>query len=131
MPKASFDAVSSQLRCTLCPKSPQFSDVSHLLTHVSSKSHLAHKFKLQIKAQSTPSAKQQLDDFDIWYHNNNLDHLLSERLAAKEQKKNTRTKRQTRPKAQSDVSLAPTRIQYFRKAHRQENKDIHFLKRSI
>ena len=84
---------SIQLLCSLCPKNPNFSDISHLLTHVSSKSHLSHRFKLQIRSQSEIAAKQQLDDFDIWYHNNNLDVLLSERMASKEQKKATKEKK--------------------------------------
>ena len=84
---------SIQLLCSLCPKNPTFSDVSHLLTHISSKSHLAHRFKLQIRSQSEPEAKTQLEDFDLWYQDNNLDTLLSERLAAKEQKKSAKEKR--------------------------------------
>lgn len=86
MPKAKNNDILIRLQCTLCPKTPQFSDVSHLLTHISSKSHLSHRFKLQIRAQSESAARQQLDDFDYWYHSNNLDVLLSGRLAAKEQK---------------------------------------------
>jgi hypothetical protein len=87
MPKVKNNDSEIQLRCTLCPKTPQFSDVSHLLTHISSKSHLSHRFKLQIRGQSESTSRQQLDDFDHWYYSNNLDVLLSGRLAAKEQKK--------------------------------------------
>lgn len=76
-----------ELHCTLCPKNPKFSDVSHLLTHISSKGHLANRFKLQIRSQGEVEARQRLVDFDYWYHTNNLDSLLSDRLAAKEQKK--------------------------------------------
>jgi hypothetical protein len=75
------------LICTLCPKNPNFSDTSHLLTHISSKSHLAARFKLQIRSQSEKEARDILDNFDAWYRNNNLDSLLSDRLAIKEQKK--------------------------------------------
>jgi hypothetical protein len=92
-PKAKINDSSIQLQCTLCPKTPQFSDVSHLLTHISSKSHLSHRFKLQIRAQSEPIARQQLDSFDQWYRNNNLDVLLSGRLAAKEQKKSAKERK--------------------------------------
>jgi hypothetical protein len=94
---------SIQLLCSLCPKNPKFSDISHLLTHISSKSHLSHRFKLQIRSQSEIAAKKQLDDFDIWYHNNNLDVLLSERLAAKEQKKFAKDKKSR----MSNVSVSP------------------------
>ncbi|KAH8815436.1 hypothetical protein F5884DRAFT_667381 [Xylogone sp. PMI_703] len=77
----------ASLLCSLCPKQPRFSDISHLLTHISSKSHLSHHFKLQIRSQSDAEAKKKLDDFDRWYRGNGFDIRLSERLALKEQKK--------------------------------------------
>ncbi len=75
------------LLCNLCPKNPRFSDVSHLLTHISSKSHLSNRFKLQIRSQGEVEAKKLLEDFDNWYAQHGLGDLLSDRLAAKEQKK--------------------------------------------
>jgi len=81
------------LHCTLCPKNPKFSDVSHLLTHISSKSHLANRFKLQIRAQTEIAAQQQLDNFDRWYTGNGLDVMLSERMASKEHKKSAKEKK--------------------------------------
>ncbi|RKF55638.1 putative type-2 protein geranylgeranyltransferase subunit beta protein [Golovinomyces cichoracearum] len=86
MPRAKSNC-NMELKCSLCPKNPKFSDVSHLLTHMSSKGHLAHRFKLQIRSQGETEARQRLENFDFWYHANNLDSLLSDRLAAKEQKK--------------------------------------------
>lgn len=80
------------LQCILCPKNPKFSDVSHLLTHIASKGHLAHRFRLQIRAQNEPEAKQILDNFDFWYRISNLDVLLSERLNAKDQKKTKKSR---------------------------------------
>ncbi|KFY28248.1 hypothetical protein V493_03038 [Pseudogymnoascus sp. VKM F-4281 (FW-2241)] len=74
------------LLCSLCPKNPQFSDISHLLTHISSKGHLSCRFKLQIRCQAEPEARSQLDAYDAWYANNSLEELLAERLATKEQK---------------------------------------------
>ncbi|KAI9745427.1 MAG: hypothetical protein M1818_000961 [Claussenomyces sp. TS43310] len=78
---------SIPLLCSLCPKEPRFSDISHLLTHVSSKSHLSHRFKLQIRSQGEPDARQQLENYETWYAENGLEDLLSERLASKEHKK--------------------------------------------
>ncbi|KAF4632653.1 hypothetical protein G7Y89_g5476 [Cudoniella acicularis] len=78
---------------SLCPKNPQFSDISHLLTHISSKSHLANRFKLQIRAQAEEEARDKLENFDFWYRTHNLDGLLSERLAMKEQKKAAKDKK--------------------------------------
>jgi hypothetical protein len=87
MSKQGKKSTTIPLHCTLCPKNPQFSDISHLLTHISSKGHLSHRFKLQIRSQGEPEARRQLDTFETWYAENNLEDLLSERLAAKEQKK--------------------------------------------
>jgi hypothetical protein len=91
MPKQT--ATMIPLLCDLCPKKPRFSDVSHLLTHISSKSHLSNRFKLQIRSQGEPEARRLLADFDNWYTSNGLEDLLSERLSAKEQKKTTKRTR--------------------------------------
>ncbi|KAH8770320.1 hypothetical protein BGZ57DRAFT_985798 [Hyaloscypha finlandica] len=88
------------LQCILCNKNPKFSDVSHLLTHVSSKSHLAARFKLQIQAQSDVDARNKLDHFDFWYQSNNIDALLASRMAAKEHKK---TKKGRNSNASSNI----------------------------
>jgi hypothetical protein len=87
MPKHKLDAPNVDLRCILCPKNPTFSDISHLLTHISSKSHLAAKFKLQVESRNQQRAKDKLEDFEFWYTTNNLDEMLVDRLAAKEDKK--------------------------------------------
>jgi len=105
MPKPKNNDSSIQLRCSLCPKIPHFSDVSHLLTHISSKSHLSHRFKLQIRAQSEHGARQQLDDFDRWYSLNNLDVLLSERMATKEQKKTAKERKAAKTRS-SDIFVS-------------------------
>lgn len=99
MPKAEHNI---DLHCSLCAKNPTFSDVSHLLTHISSKSHLAARFKLQIQAQSDITARNKLDHFDFWYRNNNIDALLADRMAAKENKK---TKRSRNSNALVNVSV--------------------------
>ena len=75
------------LICYLCPKTPQFSDLSHLLTHISSKSHLSHRFKIQLKSKTEIAARIQLDNFENWYNVNDLDALLSDRMNTKENKK--------------------------------------------
>lgn len=90
-----FTKKSIPLLCMLCPKEPHFSDISHLLTHISSKSHLSHRFKLQIRSQAEPEAREQLDNFETWYSENGLDDLLSDRLATKEHKKMAKKPRAT------------------------------------
>ncbi|CAG8984128.1 hypothetical protein HYALB_00006230 [Hymenoscyphus albidus] len=74
---------SVPLICSICPQ--QFSDVSELLTHLSSESHLANRFELQNRARSEPGAKKELEDFERSFFDVNLPNLLSEQLAIKEQ----------------------------------------------
>lgn len=100
------------LHCSLCPKNPNFSDISHLLTHISSKGHLSHKFKLGIRSQSDPQARNQLEAYDIWYADNGLDDLLAERLASKEQK-NPPKRVRSAPKAVSETPTTRTIISQF------------------
>ena len=78
---------AAALLCIICPKRPVFSDVSHLLTHVSSKAHLSNYFKLQIRSQQEPGAGELLDDYDVWYKDNDLPKLLADRMASKEARK--------------------------------------------
>ncbi|EGR50479.1 uncharacterized protein TRIREDRAFT_58774 [Trichoderma reesei QM6a] len=46
------------LLCTVCPESPRFSDVSHLLTHIASKGHLHHETQTKLKAHQDVAASQ-------------------------------------------------------------------------
>ncbi|KAK4240770.1 hypothetical protein C8A03DRAFT_12898 [Achaetomium macrosporum] len=81
------EAASIPLKCTLCPKKPNFSDLSHLLTHISSKSHLAHRFKAELKARDNEEAQDEVRQYDQWCERYGINGLLAERMAAKEQKK--------------------------------------------
>lgn len=80
------------LLCHICPKKPTFSDVSHLLTHISSKSHLAARFKLQLSDSALD--KQALHQFDEWAEHYGINKLLKNRQDAKEQKRQNHLKRQ-------------------------------------
>ncbi|KAK6587415.1 hypothetical protein PZA11_000705 [Diplocarpon coronariae] len=86
MPRTKIES-NADLRCSLCPKQPTFSDVSHLLTHVASKSHLANRFTIELRAREDLAFRRKIEEFDMWYHLNKLDVLLSDRLAAKDLKK--------------------------------------------
>lgn len=77
---------STLLSCRICPKQPEFSDVSHLLTHVSSKGHLAHLHKLQVRSHQEIAAGVQLANYNQWYQQHGLGQLLSERMLMKEAK---------------------------------------------
>jgi len=81
------DPASIPLKCTLCPKKPNFSDVSHLLTHISSKSHLSHRFKTELRSSTEREAREAIELYEDWYERHGIHVLLAERMAAKEQKK--------------------------------------------
>lgn len=74
------------LHCLLCPKRPSFSDVSHLLTHISSKSHLSNRFKAEIRSASERDARETLRQFDVWYDRYGIQDLLADRMSAKDKK---------------------------------------------
>jgi hypothetical protein len=78
---------ATALLCNICPKHPKFSDVSHLLTHVASKAHLSHYFKLQVRSHQEPQAEALLDDYNQWYKSNNLAKLLSDRMSSKDSRR--------------------------------------------
>ncbi len=84
------DARPIPLECVLCPQKPKFSDVYHLLTHISSKSHLHHKFNIEFQAKTDIASKDRLRRYEQWYGENGIEKLLAERLAAKDQKKTVR-----------------------------------------
>ncbi|PLB54224.1 hypothetical protein P170DRAFT_397392 [Aspergillus steynii IBT 23096] len=88
---------AAALLCNICPKRPRFSDVSHLLTHISSKAHLSHYFKLQVRSHQESQAVTLLEEYDRWYKSNNLAKLLSDRMSSKDiQKKKPQGKTTTR-----------------------------------
>lgn len=81
---SSTSSSSDVLKCDICPRKPRFSDVSHLLTHISSKGHLSHYFKLQVRSHKELEAGDALAAYDDWYQKYNLAGLLSDRLRAKD-----------------------------------------------
>ena len=72
------------LHCNICPKKPNFSDTSHLLTHVASKQHLSNYFKLRVRVNTDSAAQRDVDAYDRWYQDWNLDELMRERMNQKE-----------------------------------------------
>ncbi|PBP25812.1 type-2 protein geranylgeranyltransferase subunit beta [Diplocarpon rosae] len=118
MPRTKVES-DADLRCSLCPKQPTFSDVSHLLTHVASKSHLAHRFNVELRARDDLAFRHKIEEFDMWYHLNNLDVLLSDRLAAKDQKK----ARKSRVSNVSTASSASTRKEKRTTKRRRQEKE--------
>ncbi|KAI1190981.1 hypothetical protein F5B17DRAFT_427072 [Nemania serpens] len=76
------------LVCFICPKNSQFSDLSHLLTHISSKGHLHNMFQLNLSRDIDEAADSSLTDFETWYKQNNISALLRARKTAREQRDN-------------------------------------------
>ncbi|KAG0157651.1 hypothetical protein PDIDSM_4836 [Penicillium digitatum] len=99
------------LLCSICPGQPQFSDVSHLLTHAASKAHLANHFKLKLRTDD-PNAIELLKQYDDWFDANGFAKQLAARMASKEIRKkrksdeasSSQTTKRTKSQA-SDVEL--------------------------
>ena len=81
------------LRCYICPQEPDFSDLSHLLTHVSSKGHLSHYLKAQLRGRHEDDVRQRLDAYDQWYEQHQIEQLLSQRMSAKASRHNISSER--------------------------------------
>ena len=91
---ASMDPIP--LLCKICPKQPHFSDISHLLTHVSSKGHLFHLKNAQLRSHQDIPFRKQLEAYDEWYDQNQIEKLLAQRMAQKDSKNTKGKPRQTR-----------------------------------
>ena len=87
---------SEFLHCTLCPKKPNYSDVSHLLTHVGSKGHLANLHSTQVRSHQELDAAHQLAIYNQWFQEHGIAGLLSERMQQKEQKRIDKVANQAR-----------------------------------
>lgn len=96
------------LQCIICPGQPRFSDASHLLTHVSSKAHLSHYFKLQVRSHQDAQAVELLEAYDDWFNDNNLPQLLSDRISSKEDRKKKRKSGDNATVNHTDTNLQGT-----------------------
>jgi hypothetical protein len=74
------------LNCNICPKKPKFSDVSHLLTHIASKGHLSHYYKVRVRSGSDGEAREVIEAYDQWYAEWRVEDLMADRMAAKDNK---------------------------------------------
>ncbi|GAB7357230.1 hypothetical protein MBLNU459_g8210t1 [Dothideomycetes sp. NU459] len=78
------------LHCNICPKKPDFSDVSHLLTHIASKGHLSTYYKVKVRSATEEECRRLIEGYDIWYARWNIEDLMSVRLNLKEKRKSRR-----------------------------------------
>lgn len=101
---------SVPLLCNICPKEPEFSDISHLLTHVASKGHLAQELKAKVRSRQDASIREKLDLYGHWYEKHQIEKLLSQRLILKESKdSSSRVKRSVNLPSASSAKDAKTR----------------------
>lgn len=80
------DTSNIPLHCKICSRKDDFSDVSHLLTHVSSKGHLSNYYKMKVRGSNNPHDRRVVEEYDRWYEEFGLDELMSERLQQKDKK---------------------------------------------
>jgi hypothetical protein len=110
------------LNCSICPKRPKFTDISHLLTHIGSKAHLAILHKLHIKSHDDNSAAIQYDAYNQWFDQHGLAQLLSERMAHKEKKKASKQTGATKKRAtmrDNEVKAADPTASSLKQARRR------------
>ncbi|KAK1705598.1 hypothetical protein BDP67DRAFT_494755 [Colletotrichum lupini] len=74
------------LVCLVCTSTPRFSDLSHLLTHLSSKGHLQTQNDVRIRATQDLAAADKVATYDKWYKDYGIERMLAERLKAKDEK---------------------------------------------
>lgn len=97
------------LQCCVCPRSPAFSDVSHLLTHIASKGHLHHETQMKLRSHQEVSSAMALRQYEAWYTRYNIEDLLVERMKAKQIKEAAR-QRGKRPTSLTTVPLIPSMV---------------------
>ena len=95
-PRAAMAANSIPLHCNICPKKPNFSDVSHLLTHISSKGHLSNYYKVKVRSTHEEASRRLIDTYDRWYGEWGVEELMSERMNQKD-KRRTRARPASTP----------------------------------
>jgi hypothetical protein len=72
----------------ICPgcSTSGFSDLSHLLTHFLSKSHVLHREKLRILSPYHQGQKEKHDEILKFHEDYNIDCLLANRLMQKDER---------------------------------------------
>lgn len=93
------------LICFICPKNSHFSDLSHLLTHISSKGHLHNMFQLNLSRDIDVNADVALTEFDRWYKQNNISALLRARKSAREERDSQQRRSQITSSVGGDTAL--------------------------
>ena len=95
------------LHCNICPKKPNFSDVSHLLTHIASKGHLSNYYKVKVRSTNEEASRQLIEAYDHWYAEWSVEELMSERMNQKD-KRRTRA----RPAGAAPYVCSPSHVTF-------------------
>lgn len=89
---AAMASTNIPLHCSICPKRPNFSDVSHLLTHIASKGHLSNYYKLKVRSGNDDAARRSVESYDRWYAEWGVEDLMSERMTQKDKRRSRAAK---------------------------------------
>ncbi|KAI0841894.1 hypothetical protein F5Y06DRAFT_292716 [Hypoxylon sp. FL0890] len=103
------DPTRIPLVCYSCEKQQTFSDLSHLLTHVSSKAHLLELYNSQILSQIDRDAAIRCQRFDTWYKTYNISQLVLQRMEARGEKGAQSQRRSQTPRDATSGRSAPRR----------------------
>lgn len=93
------------LVCNICSKKPNFSDLSHLLTHIGSKAHLSTYYKIKVRSAADEASRNIIEEYDIWYAENDIEAFMSDRMTQKEERKRPNIKTGTCSPAPAHPSL--------------------------
>ena len=115
------------LKCTICPKIPVFSDISHLLTHVGSKGHLSHLHKLQIRGHQDLVAAHKLARYNQWFQEHGMAALLSERMHQKEEKKNQKAATEAARLNNANATVCKSKKQRSKPASHASSSSVSIL----
>lgn len=97
------------LHCNICPKKPDFSDVSHLLTHIASKGHLSNYYKVKVRSSLEASSRLLIEAYDRWYADWDVEELMSERMNQKDKRRTRARPVGTRsPRSSAALHSSPT-----------------------
>ncbi|GAM82478.1 hypothetical protein ANO11243_004580 [Dothideomycetidae sp. 11243] len=82
-------------------------DVSHLLTHIASKGHLSTYYKIKVQSSTEDEARNLIEEYDTWYATWRIESLMSERMKAKESRRQQRALQCAVPASASGVNEPP------------------------
>lgn len=92
------------LLCYICEGNPKFSDVSHLLTHCSSRAHTKRHFDMRARALTEVNAQQVLQTYDNWYEKFEIGPMINKRLREKDEKDQVKKAEAEKRKSTQPVS---------------------------